>query len=129
MVLTRAASRVHRTVRGGTPAGSSRWQKVGGRGGLVAGLGAAGDDEVRVLGALGLVVRKASFEDGPGGGVQRHRLWAVTEPDGASAVDVVQADHPDLDAGGAVQQRQDAQERFVWMDGGIRSPSVKQVSC
>ncbi|HEY5148550.1 MAG TPA: hypothetical protein VIJ23_01745 [Mycobacterium sp.] len=82
-----------------------------------------------VLGALGVAVREASFEDGPGGGVQRHRLRAVTQPDGASAgVDVVQPDHPDLDAGRAVQQRQDTQERFVRVDGGIRSPSVKQLS-
>ncbi len=126
MVLTRSASRVQRSMRGGDVAGVQDVADIGGRRGCPPGLGALGDDHVRVAGALAAAVGQAALQHLPAGGVERHRVRALAEPDRPGAdVDVTGLQVADLAAGGAVQQGEDAQQRLVRVGIGT-GPAAEQ---
>ena len=91
------------------------------------GLGAFGDDHVRVGGALAVAVGEAAVQHLPAGRIQRHRVRALAEPDRPVAgVDVTDVQVADLAAGGAVQQGQDAQQRLVRVGIGAGGPAAEQ---
>ena len=91
------------------------------------GLGALGHDHVRVGGVPAVAVGQTALQHLPAGRVQRHRVRALAEPDRPGAgVDVADLQVPDLAAGGAVQQGENAQQRLVRMGIGTGCPAAKQ---
>lgn len=102
---------------------------VGLRGRSLVGLGTAGDDHMRVVGAQGVAVIEAALQSGPADRVQRHRVWALAEVDRAiTGVDVVDLQRAQLTAGGAVQYGKEPEEGLVWMRRGVGAPAAKHCS-
>lgn len=89
--------------------------------------GDLGDDDMRITRVLGLPVSQAACQHRPTGGVQRHPVRTTVEADGAlPVVDRVATQQPQFPAGGAMQKREDPDERFMGMDRGIGGPAAKQ---
>jgi hypothetical protein len=84
---------------------------------------------VRVGGAPGFAVVEAALQDLPARRVRRHRSGTGAEPGWRGAlVDVAYAKVPDLVAGSAVQQREDAEQRLVRVDAVACDPGAKQLA-
>ena len=78
--------------------------------------GPAGDDHVRVLGAELVSVSQAAFESGEAERVERHLVRPATEHDRSRCgVDVVDGEWPQFAGRRGVQQREQPDERLVWV--------------
>lgn len=114
MRWARSANRVWRSTRGGHAGGVEYVSDIRGGGwGVVAARG-AGEDEVGVLGPEGVSVFQAAFDRSHAEWVQRNEMTSVTEAQCALLpVEVVDRQPSQLRGGGAVQQREQPDERLV----------------
>lgn len=127
MVLTRSIRRVLRINLWPEATAVEDVAEIGDRGRRLPGLGALGDDDVRVGGAPRVTVGLTALQDRPAGGVNRHWMRPSAEPDGPQhRVDVVAAQQPDLAAGGAMQQGEDADQCLMGMHRWVGGPPSKQ---
>jgi hypothetical protein len=109
------------------PAAVEDVSEVRARGRGTTSFGAPRDDYMRIEGAKPISVFQAALQDGPGRRVQRHRLRAVAQLHGSSAVvDVVDAQQPCFAAAGGVQQCEHSDERLVRVHCGVSGPAPKQ---
>jgi hypothetical protein len=77
----------------------------------------------------GFSVGEAALQDVPAGGVERHRVQSLAQPDGPrTVVDVVQAQAAGLDAGHTVHQGEDAEQCLVRVNVRGRCPAAEQLT-